>query len=454
MVSRILLSSYDFLPHSFGGGEMYVYRLAKELRRLGNEVAVVIRTPWLEGSSGFGSYCYDGIPVHTFSVDPSRSSHLEDHLGFGIATVDAVVSVLKEFSPDLVHINGLKAAFTKACNELGVPHVVTAHHAGIACPAGGGMRPDNSACLAPMGRGCIPCGNWWRRPCWYTGGVIGRLPSWFYRPLGKRHNGKKHLNYLERGLIYPWIVEESIAAKRMVLQHAQRLIVPSRYMAGLLERNGAPRDRIRLVPHGIEPLARTPLDEVGQRPLRFGYVGRLEPLKGIHTLLQAAELLAGTPLEIHIFGAARNARDESYFRDALTRFKGDATIVEHGVLPPERVGEAYRLIDVLVVPSQVPESFGLVVLEAFSAGRPVIAFNSGALPELVCQGVDGLVTVQNGPQALAEAMQQFLSRPSLVTEMAERTRHLYTLEGHVASLQEIYREVSEGPIKTEALAWR
>jgi glycosyltransferase involved in cell wall biosynthesis len=439
---NILLSSPGFFPHSFGGGEVYVYRLAKELLRRGHGLNVVTPVSWSEGTGPhvIKEYIYEDIPVISLAVNPDSISLEEKLNGCGPEILSALREFLKRGSPDLVHINGMKSCLVPVCRAFNIPHVVTAHHAGIVCPAGGLLRPDGSVCDSQITpKNCVPCCSFHRRSKWYTGGVIGRMPSWIYRPLGRRLGKMRQLNYLERGLITPWLIERTMAEKKTILQNAQLFIAPSIFMRDLLVRSGCNPDKVVVIPHGIEPVEATPLLSRTGMPVRFGYVGRIDPSKGLHVLLQAAELLPKAPAcEIHIFGAARNPWDEAYRKRTMNKYKGRARVIDHGLMPHDRLKEAYAQIDVLVVPSLLPEAFGLVVAEAFSAGRPVIVFNSGALPELVTHGRDGFIVEKNDSKSLAMAMQQFIDDPGLIIKMAEQIPPVRTIQEHVDDMEKIY----------------
>ncbi len=449
---KIILSSAGFFPHSFGGGEIYVYRLAKELLRRGHEVRVVTPSRWLDGEGACHTtdYSCEDIPVTSLAVNPEKVSWEEMNNGCGPEILNALRAILKESSPDLVHINGMKPALVSLCNEQKIPHVVTAHHAGIVCPAGGLMKADGSVCDNEMNpEKCVPCCNFQRRPKWYTGGVIGRIPPWIYRPLGERLGKGKRLRYIERGLVTPWLVEKAMAEKKAALQNAGLFIAPSTFMRDLLIRNGCNPDRVVVILHGIEPVEKPPLQSRLGKPVRFGYVGRIDPSKGLHVLLEAARTFPErSSCEIHIFGAARNPRDEAYRRRTLTDYRGEARVVDHGLMPHNRLAEAYAEIDVLVVPSLLPEAFGLVVAEAFSAGRPVIVFNSGALPELVTHGKDGFIVGENDSKSLVSAMQKFVDDPGLVTRMSRQIPHVRTVQEHVDELEELYQELVSSRLRT------
>ncbi|MGQ9648204.1 MAG: glycosyltransferase, partial [Thermodesulfobacteriota bacterium] len=79
--------------------------------------------------------------------------------------------------------------------------------------------------------------------------------------------------------------------------------------------------------------------------------------------------------------------------------------------------------------------------EAFSAGRPVIVTNSGALREQVRDGIDGFVVERNNSKALAEAMQKFLDNPNLILEMSNRIRPVKTIQQYVDEIEKIYGQL-------------
>jgi glycosyltransferase involved in cell wall biosynthesis len=340
-------------------------------------------------------------------------------------------------------MSGMKAVLSLLCNELNIPHVITAHHAGIACPSGALMRKDDSICTVVANPDdCVPCCSYLRRPKWYTGGMIGKIPVRLYRPIGERLNSAGRLNYIGRGLIHPWLVERSLDAERIVLDSAQLIISPSRFIRDLLVRNGCASSRIIVIPHGVDLIGGLPFDAFAGRPVRFGYIGRINFHKGLHVILQALERLEKEEqCELHIYGEAQHPWEVKYLKRQLENYKGSAGVIAHGNLPPEKIKEAFRNIDVLIVPSLVPEAFGLVVQEAFSAGRPVIVSNSGALPELVKGGIDGFIVERKNDKLLASAMHRMIADPSMIIEMSSRLPRVKTTPEYVDEMEGIYKGV-------------
>jgi len=439
---RIVLSVPAFFPHSFGGGEVYVHRLARALRESGHE-AIVLTARRGEARGPEHAYAYEGTPVRTFAASPE--SWRERYTGHGSVYTNAIRKALQELRPDVVHINGWKPACAEACRSLGVPHVTTAHHAGIACPAGTLVTPEGRVCPRPIStHACVPCASRNRRPRWAAGRALGMLPRPLYRALGRRLDGVARLSFLERGLIHPWLVDEAIGSKRSLLDDPAPIIAPSNFMRELLVRNGRSHESVPLVPHTIEPLSRTPIEALEGRPLRFGYVGRIEPLKGLATLLSALSMLRDPGrCELHVYGAPRTPWDEVHAAKTFAEYRGGARVVRHGRVDPSELSRVYASFDVLVVPSLLPEAFGLVVLEAFSAGRPAVVFPSGALPELVRDGVDGVVVPRRDAASLAVVLQSIIDAPEQVRAFADRVRVVNEMKSHVDQIVEVYERVLE-----------
>jgi glycosyltransferase involved in cell wall biosynthesis len=101
-------------------------------------------------------------------------------------------------------------------------------------------------------------------------------------------------------------------------------------------------------------------------------------------------------------------------------------------------------LDVLVLPS-LWEGFGLVLLEAMAAGRPVVASRVGPIPEVVLHGETGLLVEPGEPEPLAAALIELLEHPTLAARLGaagrRRVREHFTLDRMVAETEALYEEV-------------
>ncbi|KRE38071.1 group 1 glycosyl transferase [Janibacter sp. Soil728] len=148
--------------------------------------------------------------------------------------------------------------------------------------------------------------------------------------------------------------------------------------------------------------------------VRVGYVGRLEPHKGVDVLLEA---IAMSPrLRLSVAGAGSQ---ESEVRTRITRSDLEGRVDLVGPVDKTDLPEFYRGLDVLAVPSLTTptwiEQFGRVAVEAMACGTPVVASDSGALPDVV-RGA-GLLVPPGDPAALASALDHVGADPEVWATM-------------------------------------
>lgn len=205
-------------------------------------------------------------------------------------------------------------------------------------------------------------------------------------------------------------------------------IAPSRFVRNKFLEVGFPADRIAVKPNFVvtDP---GPGDGSGGFLL---YAGRLAPEKGLTTLLEAWRRLRTAP-QLQIAG-------EGPLSTPL--FKQSASPRWLGAQTAEEIFMLMKRAAVLVCPSECPEAFGRVVIEAFATGTPVIASNIGALPELVEHGRTGLLFRPGDPEDLAAKVDWFFSHPRQARAMRREARAefeaKYTAERNYPLLMEIY----------------
>jgi len=267
------------------------------------------------------------------------------------------------------------------------------------------------------------------------------MPAALRRGLGRIVNRLDPPSTLLRGLMYPWAIEQRIAAYRARLEATDIIVAPSRFMVDLLVRNGVPPEKVRLEPHGVAVSAPRPIDEFEARPFRVGYAGRITPNKGLHVLVEAAARVSRShEIELLVAGEAASPGDQRYLEEVRSR-AGGLRMRLIGRLAEDEMQRFYAGLHVVVVPSLVPEAFGLVVAEAFAAGRPVIVSDAGALPELVRDAVDGFVVPRGDAGQLAGRLQALLDDRGLVGRLAGAVRPPRTIADYADAMERLYGEL-------------
>ena len=242
---------------------------------------------------------------------------------------------------------------------------------------------------------------------------------------------------------YPCTGKVCIAISGMVFQH-------------LLRDFQVPQERARLIYNGIDTVHyEVPPDPAVIRAYRerwripdgqpvIGGIGRLAAgeVKGFDLLLAAACLLKETLPGIQVLIVGDGPR-RPFLEDVAERL-GILDNV-HFVGEAEDIRIPLAAMNVFVFPSRWPEAFGLTLVEAMAAGKPVVAVRMGAVPEILCDGVDGFLVDPEDIQGLAQGIARALSDRELAEHMGRqaqlRVRERFGLERMAAEVEEVYREV-------------
>jgi glycosyltransferase involved in cell wall biosynthesis len=237
--------------------------------------------------------------------------------------------------------------------------------------------------------------------------------------------GDKPLFWSPRGALQRWSGARKPQLKAAFEQICSRLLPRTSVLHVTSEEEGresAPRLGglpYVVIPNGV-PIPETTRHEPSSGTLRLGYLGRLDPKKGIPRLLGACALLPGlglTRFELTIAGGGEPAYEE--FLHAQRRTLGLAQEVRFtGELPDAAKADFFAQLDLLVMPSHT-ENFGIVAAEALAHGVPVIA--SRTTPWSALAAHDCGLWVDNSPEELARAIAALSQRRDL-SEMGMRGR--------------------------------
>jgi glycosyltransferase involved in cell wall biosynthesis len=439
-LSRILVVSAGPFTKQIGGGQSYTQDLVTGLAARGHQVTVL--EPMESAADAGGSLqvgLWNGIAVWSVRL-PMRGETLEQqYTQLSPARIALFGQILRDLAPNVVQINGLMPTMVRACSIVGIRHVVVAHHPGEVCPKGDLLTPTDAICtVVPSPAVCGPCVLRCKKGGMGIGRALAALPMWLHRRIGRHLAGRNPLGYIGRVLYIPWTMEQQLLGLASYLREAQTIVAPSRAMATALIRAGAPTDRVKVISHGIHPLARTPITGLEHRPLRFGFVGRIDHAKGVHVLLRAMQM-AGVEgkAELHIHGDATRPKDRAEWAAVLQSLGPAPWLHLHGSFDRDQIERVFEALDVVVLPAICPESFGLVVAEALSAGRPVLATRCGGPEDQIEDGVNGWLVDANDCVALSKRIRQLAANPTIAIAAALNCR---VMKEHAQYLFEIIRE--------------
>ncbi len=236
------------------------------------------------------------------------------------------------------------------------------------------------------------------------------------------------------------------------------VIVPSEALGRhLVERFRLPKDRLRVIPRGVdlEEFACSPPAAVHEGPWRIGLFGRLSPIKGQEIAVRACERLIrrNIPVRLCLAGDTPEAPGRRSLEALIERLKLRDAVEWLGVR--QDIPALIASVDLVVVPSIYPESFGRAILEAQAVGRPVVASRLGAFTELIQEGRNGLLVPPGDPQALADAVERLIGDAALRSRCIERGRRRaeteWTLDRMVEQTLAVYEECLTRP---RILIWK
>jgi D-inositol-3-phosphate glycosyltransferase len=194
---------------------------------------------------------------------------------------------------------------------------------------------------------------------------------------------------------------------------------------------GATAERVAVIPCGVDtdlfqPMARPTakdLLELGPEPLLL-YVGRLDPIKGLETLLQAMTRLDGSARLLIIGGDQDDPETgrASRLRERVAALGLAGRVRLLGAQPQRRLRLFYAAAEATVMPSYY-ESFGMVALEAMACGCPVVASRVGGLTTTIKDGVTGQLVPEGDPAALAEALGELLGDRQKRDRLGDEAAH-------------------------------
>jgi glycosyltransferase involved in cell wall biosynthesis len=209
-----------------------------------------------------------------------------------------------------------------------------------------------------------------------------------------------------------------IACEAEVGRGCDRVIATCRDEVDELAAMGIPREKVDVVPCGVDPEVFRPDGPVADRgayPYRLLQLGRLVPRKGAAVAIAALARLPRTELVV-VGGPPAGGLDTDPEVRRLRRLAAEAGVADRvrllGGVPTAEVPALMRGADVVLCPADY-EPFGIVPLEAMACGRPVVASAVGGQLDTVADGVSGRLVEPRDPEALAAAVADLLADPAL-----------------------------------------
>jgi glycosyltransferase involved in cell wall biosynthesis len=385
-----------------GGSETYMFHLAEYLEKMGHQTAFfgmehpenLVNPPHMVKNMDF----------HTRSV----SRFLYPFRILWSAPAKAKLrKAINDFKPDIVHLNNyhyqLTPSILYACFREKVPVVQTLHDAILVCPNYSLFRFD---CL----KTCEKC----------TGGR-------FY-------------NCIRYRCVHGSLIKSTLAALGSYLYQLlnpygkiSRLISPSYFLSQKMKAMGYRNENLMVLHNFYTPDKNLATTEKEPYVL---YFGRLSTIKGVSTLIKAAQMLSRIRFVI-----AGRGEDEVELRKSA-----GPNVEFRGFVNGKELNTLIRKALFSVYPSQWYENCPMSVLESQAVGTPVIGANIGGIPELVQNNVDGLLFEPGNAEDLCRKIDFLYSNPSVLQAFSVKCIQKvqqFSIDKYYDELVGIYRQVAE-----------
>ena len=361
---RITFLNGLYPPHGAGGAETTLGWLAQQLAARGHDCSVVSLTPHNSTSEDK----IDGIPVHylplanvlwPFGSDRPRALRPLYQIAdaFNPIMQRRLASKLIQLRPDILHchnLQGFSVSAWKAAARLGIPIVQTIHDYYLACPRSAMWRPRQGNCR----RACTEC-RVFAAPRRALSGHPAAVTCVSHR-----------------------VFDRLVAAGSFA--QAARGLQPVRIIRGNNSDGPLP----------------APVPNPGSG-IRLGFIGRIDPLKGLDALLDAMAVLPPTALSLRIAGTGA----PDYVAALKAKAGSMSNVAFLGHVNP---ASFFATLDLLVIPSQWEDPFPRVFHEALAHGVPSLVTPLGGLPEVIESGRTGFIAPGSDATSLAGAIMELL----------------------------------------------
>lgn len=285
-----------------------------------------------------------------------------------------------------------------------------------------------------------------REMAWHLLAVGGKHGPRLVRTRGTARPARGH--WLNRALYGRWcdgVIASSEGVKRQLISDLSLPQEPGREVRTIYYPIDTPPEMPRKL---RADLRRALLSKEGlaENTRLLGMVGRIAPEKGYDQLVQALQHLAIDHPDVVLL-----IMDKGYEDEGPRKIRLKQKIDELGVTSNIRwlgfrndVRQVMGLVDVGVIPSLASETNCRVAVEFFSVGVPVVAFPTGALPEVVAHGQSGLVTDKHDPMELAGALRTLLDdealRNTMGAEARKQAQTRFSMDRFLADTLECYQQ--------------
>lgn len=406
---KVLLVSEYFPPKIFGGGEISAWQIAEALAK---KIDVQVLTSCFPSRS---LEIKNNVKIHrkfkTGENPYSFKSNLKRSFIFPRSCREEIVKLDKKEDFDIIHCLNINSMM--GVSKIEKPVIAHINAPMLFCPVG--TKFVDRLCN-------VKCNFFKFMRCYCRIGKISKVKQNFI---------------LRFNPLFPIFVYHRFNSRKKKLGEIDHFIAISSYMKKLLLQEGIPDESISVVPNPVDMEKFSCKKSKGGR-VKILYIGSYEKFKGVDILLSAL-LDLNKEFEANFYGSGS-------LRDYLIR-RTDNRIKIYDEIPYDNTPQVYQNSDIVVFPSLIGEAFGRVIIEAMASGKAVIATNVGGVPDIIDNGINGIL-IEPNKQELAKALTKLIEDDKLRERLGKNARKTalerYNKDKIAENLIEIYLSFTGG----------
>lgn len=379
-----------------GGADVYTYAVGKLLREYGHEVFFFAtnKQPFFEENYEHAKYFPESVDYKLLSKFELIKQNLKPFYNFDAAKkLDLYLKLIK---PDIVHCNciffTLSPSILNACYKNNIPVVMTLHGPQLMCPSVKMMYKTEAFCKDEL---CI------------SGNPIHCIIN----------------KCVDKSLIKSIGISAEFLFRKIhrLYDRVSAFICPSNAISELAFRSGIPEKKLNVINNFTDKSNYNKLPEYSNKGY-FLFVGRLSKEKGVTYLIDAMSKLP--EIKLHIVGTGP---DEKEIIDYARNFN-TANIEFLGFKSGQELETEYKNCIATILPCNWFENFPTTIIESFIYGKPVIGSKIGGIPEMIDNGLHGLIFEPGNIDELVNAIRLLYQDRELVIKMGGNGREKAELQ--------------------------
>lgn len=387
---RLLVVNVFYAPQSIGGATRVVEDNIRDLNSSHGIESIGVFCSLVGGREYLESRNYMAGPATVMAVT-AKTTPKGDFLISDVKMQAQFEAFVDSFQPDIIHFHCVQRLTSDVClvaKRRNIPYLITMHD------------------------------GWWISDRQFLVNETGEIEAYNYADVAETERG------LGRG------ATTRMEALLPALEGASRLLTVSNKFAGIVRAAGL--DRITTLENGASPIEVLP-KKGSDKPV-IGYLAGAAHFKGYHLL--KATLMRGTYSSFRLIVIDHSLKQHKSYREDW----GKTEVLRIGFYPQEQVSELYQLLNIVIVPSIWPESFGLVAREAMMSGCWLIASDRGAASDDVDEGINGHRFEPGKQGDLDRVLSLIEASPETYLRAAPPTE-IRTCDDQAEELAKLYREI-------------